>query len=97
MVHVNKVSRVYTLGHVAEMLGEDEDWLWDVAEEMDTEDGQLWVVGVGEDGVMAFTDDGIDNLKELVEIHKDAPWIIGRRREVLAAIMKPTAEKPDEG
>jgi hypothetical protein len=97
MVHVNKVSRVYTLGHVAEMLGEDEDWLWDVAEEMDTEDGQLWVVGVGEDGVMAFTDDGIDNLKELVEIHKDAPWIIERCREVLAAIMKPTAEKPDEG
>jgi hypothetical protein len=97
MVHVNKVSRVYTLGHVAEMLGEDEDWLWDVAEEMDTEDGQLWGVGVGEDGVMAFTDDGIDNLKELVEIHKDAPWIIERRREVLAAIMKPTAEKPNEG
>jgi hypothetical protein len=41
MGHVNKVSRVFTLGHVAEMLGEDEDWLFDVAEEMDTEDGQL--------------------------------------------------------
>ena len=45
------------------MLGEDEEWLFDVAEEMDTEDGQLWVVGLGEDGVMAFTDDGIENLK----------------------------------
>ena len=33
---------------------------------MDTEDGQLWVVGVGEDEVMAFTDDGIENLKELI-------------------------------
>ena len=30
---VNKVSHVFTLGHVAEMLGEDEDWLFDVAEE----------------------------------------------------------------
>jgi hypothetical protein len=40
---------------------------------MDTEDGQLWVVGVGEDGVMAFTDDGIENLKELIAIHKDTP------------------------
>ena len=56
-MHVNKVSHVFTLSHVAEMLGEDEDWLFDVAEEMETEDGQLWVVGVGEDGVMAFTAD----------------------------------------
>jgi len=95
MGHVNKVSHVFTISHVAEMLGEDEDWLWEVAEEMDTEDGQLWVVGVGEHGVMAFTDDGIDNLKELVEIHKNAPWIIERRRQILAAIIKPTTEKPD--
>ena len=93
---VNKVSHVFTLGHVAEMLGEDEDWLFDVAEEMDTEDGQLWVVGVGEHGVMAFTDDGIENLKNLIQIHKDAPWIIEERRQALAAIVKPKAEKPDE-
>ncbi len=26
MAHVNKVSHVFTLSHVAEMLGEDEDW-----------------------------------------------------------------------
>ena len=71
MGHVNKVSHVFTLSHVAEMLGEDEEWLFEVAEEMDTEDGQLWVVGVGEDGVMAFTDDGIENLKELIAIHKE--------------------------
>jgi hypothetical protein len=77
MGQVNKVSHVFTLSHVAEMLGENEDWLFDVAGEMDTEDGQLWVVGVGEDGVMAFTDDGIGNLKELIEIHKEDPSIIG--------------------
>ena len=47
MGHVNKVSHVFILSHVAEMLGEDEEWLFEVAEEMDTEDGQLWVVGVG--------------------------------------------------
>jgi hypothetical protein len=76
MGHVNKVSHVFTLSHVAEMLGEDEEWLFEVAEEMDTEDGQLWVVGVGEDGVMAFTDDGIENLKELIAIHNDTPSII---------------------
>ena len=39
MGHVNKVNHVITITHVAEMLGEDEEWLCDVAEEMDTEDG----------------------------------------------------------
>ena len=28
---VNKVHHVHTIARVAEMLGEDEDWLWDVA------------------------------------------------------------------
>jgi len=32
MGHVNKVSHVFTLSHVAEMLGEDEEWLFEVAE-----------------------------------------------------------------
>jgi hypothetical protein len=82
MGHVNKVSHVFTLGHVAE--------------EMDTEDGQLWVVGVGEDGVMAFTDDGIENLKNLIAIHKDDPSIIQKRRQALAAMIKPKTEESDE-
>ena len=38
-MHVNKVSHVFTLSRVAEMLGEDADWIADIAEEMDTEDG----------------------------------------------------------
>ena len=96
MGHVNKVSHVFTLSHVAEMLGEDEEWLFEVAEEMDTEDGQLWVVGVGEDGVMAFTDDGIENLKNLIAIHKDDPSIIEKRRQALAAMIKPKTEESDE-
>ena len=96
MGQVNKVSHVFTLSHVAEMLGEDEDWLFEVAEGMDTEDGQLWVVGVGEDGVMAFTDDGIDNLKELIEIHKDDPSIIENRRKALAAASKPRTEETNQ-
>ena len=93
---VNKVSHVFTLGHVAEMLGEDEEWLFEVAEEMDPEDGQLWVVGVGEDGVMAFTDDGIENLTNLIAIHKYDPSIIEKRRHVLAAMIAPKNGESDE-
>jgi len=63
---------------------------------MDTEDGQLWVVGVGEDGVMAFTDDGIESLKNLIRTHKNTPSIIEKRRQALAAMMKPKTQESDE-
>jgi hypothetical protein len=43
--HVNKVHHVTTINRVAEDLGEDEDWLRDVANEMETEDGAIWVYG----------------------------------------------------
>jgi hypothetical protein len=58
MVHVNKVHHVFTIARVAQMLGEDEDWLGDVADEMDQEDGLIWVYGAGDEGVTAFTDLG---------------------------------------
>jgi hypothetical protein len=76
MALVNKVSHVHTIARVAEMLGEDEDWLWDVANEMDQEDGVIWVYGPGDEGVMAFTNFGIETLVDLIEIHKAKPDIL---------------------
>jgi hypothetical protein len=58
------------------MVGEDVDWLLDVALEMDPEDGRLTVYDVNDEGTTAFTRFGIENLKELVEIHKANPSII---------------------
>jgi hypothetical protein len=77
-MHVNKVSHVKTINLVAKDLGESEDWLFDVANEMEIEDGVIWVYGVGEDGVMAFTDFGIENLIDLIKIHKDNPTLLKR-------------------
>jgi hypothetical protein len=77
-MQVNKVHSVRTIGQVAKDLGEDEDWLFDVAAEMEPEDGLIWVYGVGEDGVMAFTDFGIESLIELIKIHKDDPTLLKR-------------------
>ena len=62
----HEVHHVTTITKVAKDLGEDEDWLWDIANEMEIEDGVIWVYGVGEDGVQAFTDFGIENLIELI-------------------------------
>jgi len=66
-MHINKISHVFTISHVAGLLGKTEEVLARIAETMEPEDGCLWVVGVGEDGVMAFTPDGIENLRELID------------------------------
>ncbi len=60
------IAQVFTIGYVANLLGEDEDWLCDLSTDMFPEDGCLWVYGVGEDGVPAFTKDGIENLRQVI-------------------------------
>jgi len=77
-MHTNKVHHVTTISRVAEELGEDEDWLRDVASEMEIEDGVIWVYGVGQDGVPALTDFGIENLIELIKMYKDNPTLFKR-------------------
>jgi hypothetical protein len=77
-MHVNKVHHVMTINRVAEELGEDQDWLFGVANEMEVEDRCIWVYGINEDGILAFTDFGNENLKELVKIYKDNPDLLQR-------------------
>jgi hypothetical protein len=64
------ISAVFTIGYVAKLLGEDENWIFDLSINMFPEDGCLWVRGVGEDGVPAFTRDGtrdgIENLRQII-------------------------------
>ena len=78
IMHVNKIHHVTTINRVAKDLGENENWLSGIANEMDIEDGVIWVYGVGDDGVMAFTDFGIENLLNLIKIHKDDPTLLKR-------------------
>jgi hypothetical protein len=70
-MQVNKVSRVRTIDRVAKELGEDVDFLFDVAIEMEPEDGLIWVLGLDDKSVMAFTDDGVDSLFELIKINRE--------------------------
>jgi hypothetical protein len=83
MAPVNKVHHVQTIARVAEMLGENEDWLLDLANEMDQEDGLIWVYGPGDDSVMAFTEFGIETLVDLIEIHKADPDLLRRSNDPL--------------
>ena len=60
------ISHVFTITYVAEMLGEDEDWLHELSIDMFPEDGCLHVYRGHDDAVTAFTDYGIENLKRII-------------------------------
>jgi hypothetical protein len=77
-MHVNKVYHVKTIDRVAEDLGESIDWLHEISIEIDPEDGVIWVYELGDDHVMAFTDFGIENLVELIKMHKQDPTLLRR-------------------
>ena len=61
---------LFTLERVAEDLGEDVDCLMDIAIELEPEDGCFAVYGPGEQWLYAFTQDGIENLRDLIRIHR---------------------------
>ena len=39
---------------------------------MDVEDAVIWVNGLDDDGVLAFTDFGVERLVELIKIHRES-------------------------
>jgi len=63
-------SFIITIARVAEMLGEDEDLLFEIACDMTMEDGCIDVFGVEDEYFVAFTPDGIDRLIELLPLYK---------------------------
>jgi len=64
------ITHVFTITRAAELLGEDENLLHDISIDMEPEDGIISVYGSGEEYMPAFTSDGIENLRQLIEIHK---------------------------
>ena len=60
------ISFVFTIARVAEMLGEDEEWLREISINMDPEEGHLWVIGIGEDQYPAFTEYGVECLRQII-------------------------------
>jgi hypothetical protein len=67
----NKIYSVKTLALVARELEIDEALLDEVTEQMDPEDGMIWVCGADDDPIIALSDDGVECLLELVAIHRE--------------------------
>ena len=58
-------SCVFTLARAAELLGEDEEWLEELAGQLEPEDGRLWIYDTADRATLGFTECGIECLKEL--------------------------------
>lgn len=65
-----RTRNLVTMERVAEILGEDVKWLIDIAIELEPEHGCLTVFGPGEQWFYVLTEDGVENLKELIQIHR---------------------------
>ena len=73
------VSPVFTIARVAAMLGKEEEWLLDMALKMDPEAGRVTIHDVDDKGTIGLTRFGIDNLEELIEVHKEDVPIADRK------------------
>ena len=58
-------SCVFTLARAAELLGKDEEWLDELAGQLEPEDGRLWIYDTADRATLGFTERGIECLKEL--------------------------------
>jgi hypothetical protein len=62
-------SHAVTICRAAEILGEDEELLWDMATDMGPEHGRLWIYDT-EQQTVAFTPDGMEYLREMLPQYK---------------------------
>ena len=60
------VTRVYTVQLAAKMLGRDEDLIWSLSDQLEPEDGRLWIYNVDDGETLALTDRGIEVLREII-------------------------------
>jgi hypothetical protein len=59
-----------TIRRAAEMLGEDEASLWDMATDMEPEHGCLSIYDTGDQHTVAFTPAGMDYLRDMLPEYK---------------------------
>jgi hypothetical protein len=63
---LNKIYAIKTIALVAQEIGEDQDRLNEIIEEMEPEDGLIWVYGPDGEGTAAFSNFGVENLEDII-------------------------------
>jgi hypothetical protein len=60
------ITRVYTIRRVAQMLRRDEELIWNLSDQLEPEDGVLWIYDLDGAETLAFTDRGVEALQETI-------------------------------
>jgi hypothetical protein len=60
------ISHVFTIRRAAQILARDESLLWDLSDQLEPEDGMLWIYDLDGAEILAFTDHGIEALREII-------------------------------
>ena len=60
------ISYVFTIRRAAQILGRDEELLWELSQQLEPEDGKLWVLDIEGAETLAFSQFGIENLREII-------------------------------
>jgi hypothetical protein len=63
-------ARAITISYAAEILSEDVELLWDIATDMEPEDGCLWIYDTDDRQTVAFTPNGMEYLREMIPEYK---------------------------
>ena len=61
------ITHVFTIRRAAQILGRDEELLWDLSDQLEPEDGVLWIYDTDGVETLAFTADGIEVLREIIK------------------------------
>jgi hypothetical protein len=71
------VHHVYTVERIARDLGVSEELIQELTLGLEPENGVIWVYGANDDdGILAFTDEGIEEIELLLEeYHRVSPSI----------------------
>jgi hypothetical protein len=67
------ISHVFTIRRVAQILDREEALLWELADQLEPEDGKLWVYDIDGVEIPAFTADAIEALREIIKDQIDRP------------------------
>jgi hypothetical protein len=61
------ISHAFSLPRVAQILGREERLLRELADQLEPEDGVIWILDSNEREILAFTPRGIEALREIID------------------------------
>ncbi|MBC6718891.1 hypothetical protein H9Q09_22265 [Aurantimonas sp. DM33-3] len=60
------ISHVHTIQRAVEILGRNEELLCELSDQLEPEEGVIWIIDTDDRQTLAFTEAGIDALRDII-------------------------------